>query len=147
MPVLPPNPPVTEIPPAPNTVLQVLTNALYEINVVAPGETPDATSEILPALAKFNQLLDSWSTRAEKIFVYDLISVSPVSGASFLLVPNLDPHTIGPDNFPPLSPVPTFALFGERPVRIKNINIILNNVSPVVRFPLHKRDKDWWSAN
>ena len=149
MPVIPYNPAVLEVPPAPNTVLQVLTNALYEINVVAPGETPDATSEIQPAFNKFNQLLDSWSARAEKIFVYDLISISPVTGASFLLVPNLVPHTIGPANFPsqPPGPAPTFALNGERPVRIKNINVILNNVTPVVRFPLHSRDKDWWAAN
>lgn len=146
MAVLPPNPPATEIPPAPNTVLQVLTNALWEINVVAPGETPDATSEIIPALNKFNQLLDSWSTRAEKIFALDLISVSPVNGNPFLLVPGLSPHTIGPTGTPANPIQPTFALIGERPVRIKSGNVILNNTTPPVRQPLEKRDKDWWSS-
>lgn len=148
MPVLPANPPITEVPPAPNTVGQVITNALYEINVVAPGENPDPL-EMNFALSKFNQLLDSWSTRAEKIYAYDLISQSPgPSPTPFLLVPNLYPHTVGPANFPsaPPSPAPTFALNIERPVRIKNINILLNNVTPVVRYPLKKRDKDWWAT-
>lgn len=147
MPVEPPQPPAPNpVPPGPNTVRQVCTNALYELNVVAPGEVPDMTSELQPALNKFNQLLDSWSAKKIYIFVLDLVSTSPVSGDPFLLVPSLSPHTIGPA---PVgnAPAPTFQLVGERPVNIKNINVILNNVTPSVRFPLNKRDKDWWAAN
>jgi hypothetical protein len=148
MPVLPANPPITEVPPAPNTVGQVITNALYEINVVAPGENPDPL-EMNFALSKFNQLLDSWSARAEKIYAYDLLSATPgPSPTPYLLVPNLYPHTIGPAAFPsePTAPTPTFIVNGERPVRIKHINILLNNVTPVVRYPCTKRDKDWWAT-
>jgi len=145
MPNVPQVPANNPIPPAPNTVQQVCINALYEINVVAPGENPDPL-ELAFVLSKFNQLSDSWSTRAEKIFALDLISVSPITNNPFLLVPGLDPHTIGP---PPIgaAPIPTYQVVGERPVRIRNINVLLNNVSPVVRYPLQKRDSDWWATN
>jgi len=145
MPNLPQQPLPNPVPPGPNTVGQVCTNALYEINVVAPGEAPDAL-EMAFTLSKFNQLLDSWSTQAGKIFVLDLVSVSPVApNAPFLLHPNLSPHTIGPAALQN-APAPTFLINGERPVRIHAINILQNNVSPIVRFPLRKNDKDWWSS-
>jgi hypothetical protein len=146
MPVVPGPPAGNPVPPAPNSVQQVVTNALFEINVVAPGEAPDA-GEIAFALSKYNQLLDSWSTQNVRIPAYDLLSVSPIApNAPFLLVPGLSPHTIGPPPIAP-APTPTFQVTGERPVRIGNINVLLNNVSPVVRFPLTKRDKDWWATN
>lgn len=140
-----PSTPALPIPQAPNTVLQVCTNALYEIGAVSPGEPPDA-GDIAFVLSKFNQLLDSWNARSQYIFVLDLLSQSPAA-VPFLLVPGLSPHTIGPANFPNNTPAPTFVVPSERPVRVKNVNVILNNVSPVVRFPLEKRDKDWWATN
>jgi hypothetical protein len=133
-------------PPSQTTVRQVCTNALYEINVVAPGEVPDFTSELSFALDKFNQIADSWS--AQKVFIYavDLISAAPPppvgNSAPFILSPGLAPHTIGPLT----SGAPTFQVITERPVRIKNINVLLNNVFPIVRYPLTKRDSDWWAT-
>jgi hypothetical protein len=151
-PVLPPQlPGPISIPPGPNTVRNVCTNALYEINVVAPGEVPSQL-EMAFVLNQFNQLLDSWNTRAERIFAYDLISSFPgvqagggnpaIPAAPFLFSPGLDPHTIGPYSVG----APTFRVAIERPVRIRNINVLLNNVFPIVRFPLTKRDKDWWAT-
>lgn len=113
---------------------------MYEINVVAPGENPDPL-ELAFVLDKFNQIADSWS--AQKVYTYavDLVSAAPgVGGAPFLLVPGLSPHTIGQVGGA------TFPVTFERPVRIKNVNILLNNVSPVVRFPLTRRDSDWWAS-
>ena len=143
MPIEPPSPAGPfPAPPAQTTARVICTNALYEINVVAPGENPDA-SELAFALDKFNQIADSWS--AQKVFIYtvQLLSVAPgVGGAAFLLVPGLNPHTIGPTSVG----APTFPVLLERPVRIKNVNILLNNVSPVVRYPLTKRESDWWAG-
>lgn len=142
MPVIPGVAGTAPIPPAPNTVRNVCTNALYEINVVAPGEPPDA-QELAFVLGKFNQLLDSWSTQQVYIFVSDLIGATP-AGANFLLTPGLSPHTIGPTAIAPAA-APSFLVVGERPVRITSANILLSNVNPIVRFPLSIRDKDWWS--
>jgi hypothetical protein len=119
---------------------------------VAPGEVP-AALELAFVLSKFNQIMDMWSTQRDKIFALDLLSASPgvpagngnpaIPAAPYLLVPNLVSHTIGPYSVG----APTFPVNTERPVRIKNINILLNNVTPIVRFPLAKRDSDWWAAN
>lgn len=142
-PVLPPQPvgPGVGTPPSPNTVGQVITNALYEINVVAPGEAPEAL-EMAFALSKFCQLADSWNTQQYFIYAYDLLGAS-AGGPQYLLVPGLINHTIGPNTAG--FAAPTFLVSTERPVRIASLNVILNNVQPVVRFPLTSRDKDWWS--
>lgn len=143
MPVLPPGPiGGISVPPTPATVQQVCTNALYEINVVAPGEMPDPL-ELAFVLDKFNQIVDSWNTQKVYIFASDLLSANPTTGVPFLLVPGLAPHTIGPS----WAGAPTYETIAERPVRLKNVNILLNNVVPVVRFPLQERDKDWWATN
>jgi hypothetical protein len=142
-----PQQPNNPIPPASNVVQNVITNALYEMNVVAPGETPDP-GEMAFALSKFNQLLDSWATQKVYIYALQLLGDPLVSGSNFILTPGLQPHTIGPTPAPnSTSPAPTFVVDGERPARLANVNIILNNVSPNVRFPLNKRDKDWWASN
>ena len=145
MPVAPGLPPVLAIPPSPNIVQNVIMNALYEINVVAPGEPADA-GEMAFALMKFNQLLDSWATQRVYIYAAQLLGDPLVSGSSFILTPGLQPHTIGPAPIG-TAVAPKFLVNGERTVRIDNVNIILNNVSPNVRFPLNKRDKDWWATN
>lgn len=143
MPVLPPGAPGTvAIPPFQNTVRQVCTNALYELNVVAPGEIPDPL-ELAFALSKYNQIQDSWNTQKVYIYATQLISAAPgVGGAAFLLHPGLVAHTIGPT----WGGAPTFPVALERPVRIKNVNVLLNNVVPTVRYPLERRDSDWWAS-
>lgn len=136
MPIIPGVPGAVPIPPGPDTLRNVCTNALYEINVIAPGEDPEA-SELAFVLSKFNQLVDSWNTRKSYVFAIQL--------QTFLLVPGLSPHTIGPPAV--TGPNPTFQLAQNisRPVRIANGNIILQNVTPAVRSPLNIRDKDWWA--
>jgi hypothetical protein len=146
MPILPPGAPgAIPAPPLQTTWRTICTNALYELNVVAPGENPDAL-ELAFTLDKANQIADSWAAQRVYIYANDLISVNPSaafggSGASFLLVPGLAPHTVGP-----IAANPTFQVLFERPVRIVNINVLLNNVTPIVRYPLKQRDKDWWAT-
>jgi hypothetical protein len=147
MPVIPGPVPTNPVPPGPNTVGQVCLNALYEINVTAPGEQADAL-EIAFVLSKFCQLVDSWNTQQVYSFASDLISAQPPApvgnGANFILTPALSPHTIGPPAIAP-APAPSFLVINERPVRIRSANILLSNTNPIVRFPLEMRDKDWWA--
>lgn len=136
MPVIPGNQ-AQPVPSAAGKVGDIITNALIEIGALAPGENADP-SEAQFALTRLNKLVDSWNTKKVYIFNEELLD--------FLLVPNLQPHTIGPaptGNPPPAAP--TFQITGSRPVRISNANIILNNVTPPVRNPLKMRDKDWWA--
>jgi len=147
MPVIPGPPPTNPVPPGANTVGQVCLNALYEINVTAPGEQADPL-EIAFALSKFCQIVDSWNALEVYIYASDLVSAQPPApagnGANFVLTPGLSPHTIGPPAIG-AAPAPSFLVVNERPVRIRNANILLSNVNPIVRFPLEMRDKDWWA--
>lgn len=141
MPVLPPGVGAGAIPapPAPTTFRTICSNALYEINVVAPGEAPDPP-DLAFALDKANQIADSWSTQQIYIYASQLISTRPDTGANYTLTPGLSPHTLGPT-----PGNPSFLIAFERPVRIVSANILLSNVNPIVRFPLALRDKDWWA--
>lgn len=42
---------------------------------------------------------------------------------------------------------PNYVTVGARPVKIIDANIILNNLNPIVKVPLHIRDEDWWIKN
>lgn len=47
----------------------------------------------------------------------------------------------------PQDQFPHFATPYARPIGIMDANIVLNNVSPIVRTPIRIRDHDWWMAN
>lgn len=110
------------------TALDVVTQALQEINSVAQGETAQA-GDAQFALQKFNRMLDEWA--AQEKYVYSK------TFTEYILTPNLQPHTIGPSGA-------TFTVT-QRPVRIENANIILNTNNPATNIPLNLRDDDWWS--
>jgi len=124
---VPIGPPTTETPLI-YSALDVITDALIEVDISAPGEPLDPDTAQW-AFRKFNYLTDSWAAR--KNFTY------ASSFNIYNLVPNLSPHTIGP------GPGATFAV-PQRPVKITKATIILNNVSPVVSIPLNIRDQEWW---
>jgi hypothetical protein len=123
MPIIPPNSPAVQ----PPSMLDLITNALIEIGAYSMGEPVDA-SEATFCMSKFNRMLDSWNT--QKLYAYNRMF------ASIPLIPNHQPHTIGPGaNFD--TP--------QRPVTIENANIVLNTVNPPVRSSLNIRDDDWWA--
>lgn len=72
---------------AQTTVAQLTTSSLMRIGVVSPGESIDSYLSNY-ALEAFNQLLDEWN--AQRNFIY---AVTP---QQFTLIPNHQPHTIGP---------------------------------------------------
>lgn len=48
---------------------------------------------------------------------------------------------------PPVDQFPNYLTAQQRPEKIVDANIILNNLNPIVKCPLRIRDKDWWIAN
>jgi len=69
------------------TALDIVTDALMELNVVAQGETAQPGDASF-GLRKLNRLLDNWAAR--KVYIYN------VTFPTFTLVAGLSPHTIGP---------------------------------------------------
>jgi len=107
--------------------LDILTDALIEIGALAPGEQAGA-DEAQWAFRKLNYLLDVWAAR--KNYVYSN------TFNTYVLVPGLSPHTIGPNGA-------TYNVT-QRPVKVEAATIILNNVNPNVEVPLKIRDEKWW---
>lgn len=134
MPILPPAPGNTPSQLAGGTcsmkALDVITQALIEIAVIDPSETLSAT-EANTGLIKLNRMLDAWN--ADTRYVYANVFTQ------YTLVPNLQPHTIGPSGA-------TFYA-QQRPVKIVDANIILNGgvQNQQVRCPMNIRDYDWWA--
>jgi hypothetical protein len=111
------------------TTQDLVTDALSEIGVARAGDVigPDDADF---ALRVFNRLLDEWN--ADRAAVYgDVFS-------TFVLVPAVQPHTIGPN-------AARFAVT-QRPVSIEGANLVLTTTTPVSRAPLKIRDKTWWLA-
>lgn len=108
--------------------LDVITMAMQEIGVLDAVDTPEGP-EAATGLAKLNRMLDSWN--ADKRYVYN------TQYNQYQIVPNLQPHTIGPVGA-------TFQA-NQRPVLLVSAEIILNNVSPPIRYPLNLRDDIWWA--
>lgn len=110
------------------TVLDLITQSFAEIGAYAQGEVPTAADAQF-ALIKLNNMLDSWN--AQRLKVYTTIFTQ------YTLVPNLQPHTIGPTGA-------TFTI-AQRPVRIDAANILLTNITPpYIKVPLNIRNDQWW---
>lgn len=147
MPNIPGPNPVNPAPPGPKTLRDIITYALIHINAVSPGEPIDP-SEMDFSRNIFNQIVDSWMTQKVMLYASSLVSsyTDQATGTTtaFLLTPGLSPHRIGPTAVAPAA-TPQFIVPNERPVRIRNANVILQNVNPTVRTPLTMRDNDWWA--
>lgn len=132
MPVLPP--PQTNQ----RTVLDLVTDAMIKIGALAPGETPTA-EEAATGIGDLNLLIDTMNAR--KLFIYN------VDFASYTLIPNHQPHTIGPGLQPNILPPVGIYDFTvpQRPTKIVAANLVLNNVSPPVNSPINLRDDAWWA--
>jgi len=111
-------------------VQEIITDALGELGVLSTGE-PLSAPEADIALRYLNRMLDQWAAR--------MINAYNVNFSAFTLTPNHQPHLIGPNLV-----APDFAV-AQRPVRIENAAIILNNVPQPVDVPLNIRDDNWWA--
>lgn len=96
------------------TANDIIAGALLEINAISPGEPIDSSLANW-GLIKLNRMIDAWD--AQRLMVY--AKMFP----QFTLVPNLQPHTIGVSTN---LPSPTWAVSGNRPVKILAANLIIN---------------------
>lgn len=108
----------------------IVTSALREIMVIAPGETPSA-EEGAQGLESLQRIIDQWNAIRERIF--------SLSFLLFNLQANHAPHTIGPTG--------DFNA-AYRPFEIFSASFVLNGSgSNPVDTPIKIRDDDWWAAN
>jgi hypothetical protein len=111
------------------TALDLITNALAEINAIEAGDSPSPELAGF-ALGKLKQVVNNWN--ADTPFAY------AESFLPFTLTPSLSPHTIGPTG--------TFVVT-QRPVSIEGIALVLNTGgTPYSYLPLTPRDAAWWQA-
>lgn len=109
----------------------MITAAMYEINVAAQGETPTA-GDAAWGLQKIQRLIDKLNAVRQAIYA--------VNFTEFTLIPNHAPHTMGPGGDFDVTP---------RPVKIVSAAFILNagaGQNQVDSPQLHIRDSDWWAA-
>lgn len=108
----------------------VIARAAQELGIVAGGETLSADdANVLLGIA--NELIDEWN--ADRGAVYcDTFN-------TYVLTPNLNPHTIGPTGATWTAAI--------RPVDIVAANIVVTTASPNYRTPVNIRDAEWWMAN
>jgi hypothetical protein len=109
--------------------VDIIKQAMLEIGAIDPNENPTGPESSL-GLIKLNRMLDAWNV--DKKYVYT------VNFAQYVIVPNLQPHLIGPSGT-------AGWIVNQRPVKLESAEIILNNVTPNIRYPLNVRDATWWA--
>lgn len=107
------------------TGLDIVTDALSELEVVSAGETLKAEDADL-GLRFLNRLLDSWNADRQAVYADTFLT--------YALTANLSPHTIGPTG--------TFAV-PQRPVTIEGVAV---GIGTGVLMPIPVRDAAWWET-
>lgn len=111
-------------------VLTLLTDAAMELGLLdATGVLEAADQQFM--LRKLNRLFDNWNAEpdAANVEIY----------TRFTVTPSLSPQTIGPSSA-------TWTVTA-RPDDVIAATLFLSGTSPVIRFPLAKRDQPWWTRN
>lgn len=107
---------------------QIVTNALSKIGAIGVGETP-SSADMQAGLLELRLILNDWN--AEHWAVY------ADAFATYTLVPDLSPHTIGPTGA-------TWTA-SQRPVSLTSAQLILTNQSPSNYTQIEVRDAQWWA--
>ncbi|MGH9452347.1 MAG: hypothetical protein ACRD2O_00075 [Terriglobia bacterium] len=88
------------------------------------------------------------TTAALNVSAFQVIAATPTQFQLAIASANIAPENeTGALAVYTTVPPPNFPTFTQRPARIENASIVLNNVSPVVKVLLRLRDADWWAAN
>ena len=109
------------------TLLELITDALGEIGVLAEGEVPTA-AQASHALRKTNDLVDQWA--AERLAIYT------VTRTVFALTASDGEYTVGTGG--------DIAIV--RPVFIDHVNLIDTTQDPDLETPLHELTEDEYAA-
>ena len=110
------------------TARDLITQAYLDAAILAPGESLSA-ADAAYGLQKLTRLLDDWNAEAAGVWADRL--------TTYVLTPNLNPHTIGP----------TSATWtqDQRPVTIDYATLVLDG-SPAPHVPITLRDSAWYAA-
>lgn len=109
------------------TLTQFLTLALKEIRVARAGDVP-SPDDMADALLIFNELLDEWNADARAAYTQTF--------GDFTLVPNLNPHLIGPAGSAAGNTDPTFVVPTARPTKIIAAQLNLGGGAPQPYVPI-----------
>jgi hypothetical protein len=133
---MPIGPPLTEAP-LTYTVLDIITDALIEVDIAAPGEKLDPDTAQW-AFRKYNYLSDTWAAR--ELFVYASVFNDYVLPSNLPVAADGSAKaTIGP------GPGATYTV-AQRPVKIRSASAIINNTTPPVLAPISIEDRQWWAG-
>lgn len=133
---MPITPPTTE-PVLKYSALDIITDSLIEVEITAPGETPDSDTAQW-AFRKYNYMLDTWAT--SKRFVY------ASTFTDYTLPVNLVPAADGSAKAT-IGPGPDATYFAtQRPVKILSASAIINNTTPPVLAGIQIEDNQWWAG-
>ena len=111
------------------TARELILESFRDISVLEAGAVlgdPEASD----GLSKLTRLFDDWN--AERAGVY------ASTFTTHTLVPDLQPHTIGPSTFSP-----TFTVT-QRPVAIEWANIVMGSGESRINYQLVIRNSFWW---
>jgi hypothetical protein len=111
------------------TFLDLVRSSFRLISVLKEGQGPNP-DDIKDALFVCNAMLDAWGARRLLVYAMQILQ--------FTLVPSKQAYTIGPGG-----DFDTGA--NVRPQRIERANLILNDVTPVVRRPVSVLTFQQWS--
>lgn len=108
--------------------IDLIKSAMFEINVLAAGEDPDA-GDAAWGLEKLQRLIDKLNAGRQAVY--------NVNFTLFTLTPNHAPHTIGPGGDFNVTP---------RPVKMVGAAFVLNaGTANPVDMPIRVVDDDWWA--
>ncbi len=117
--------------------LDIVTDALIEVAISAPGEPLDPDTAQW-AFRKLNYLLDTWAT--SKKYVYGSVFTDYTLPVNLPVQPDGSAAaTIGP------GPGATYPA-AQRPVKILSASAIINNTTPPVLAPIQIEDNQWWAG-
>ncbi len=111
------------------TIREIVKDAMIELGVQPANQDMDA-DDAQWMLRKFIRIVDRWNGFRPAVFAEVF--------TEFLFVAGQQDYTVGPSGNIPLA---------IRPVSLDGANVILNNVSPVVRTTVNIRDWQWWRDN
>lgn len=111
----------------PVTMRQIVRDALLEIQVLDPSESP-TDSQANQGLNQLGRLFNLWNAQRRAVYATAFLE--------YTLVPSLSPHSIGPTGATWTAAI--------RPVSIDGANLVLNNVTPTITQPIAVVDNQWW---
>jgi hypothetical protein len=110
------------------TAQTIITQALIDMGIYFPGETP-AASESSNGLTKLNIMLDSWSGARDLIYEIGLALYALSNAQTF-----------------PIGPTATSPFNVARPIKIETATIVITIGGKLLRFPLQIIREEEWTA-